>query len=357
MHQRVKINHKTALEKFSSIEYQKKLDNSTRLGFSAIYDKMDTYIGSKIIKPGGKEIIVNTDEEVLTKNEKKSQTGKLAISDLQVGDILDYYIIVEEMQETGSEVQGPYTFVMNGEYPVLYYNVRFQLDEKAGVKYISANNAPSFKESKTEDDDIVLELKLKNLPKYLGSTWTSPYRQYPYITLKYKLAGYGSSSIADYSAGRVENGTITDKLVKQYKSVPTATSSQVITIEASSAGFRSIGGKKNAKKIPADSLLKALYNGWRYETFCDFDMDKINVTNEINYRQANSLKESLVMSRILKGLNMPHDVVLVCSRNGNSLKNSLDITDMDAMLRIPVGNNFYWMAFDNITTNFNEIPA
>src|SRR5687768_6790502 len=29
MHQRVKINDKTALEKFSSIEYQKKLDNTT----------------------------------------------------------------------------------------------------------------------------------------------------------------------------------------------------------------------------------------------------------------------------------------------------------------------------------------
>src|SRR5438093_592265 len=79
----------------------------------------------------------------------------------QVVEIIDYYIRVEKLQEANNAIQGPYTLVMGGEYPILYYNARLQLDEHVGVEYISANGAPSFKESNNDDGDIVLELTQK----------------------------------------------------------------------------------------------------------------------------------------------------------------------------------------------------
>ena len=165
-HERVKINDKAALDDYSTLEYQKKLDRTFSAGFVKVYNKTETYIGAKIIKPDGKEIIVNTDEEVLTNDEHKKKEGKLAISDLQIGDILDYYLRIEKLQEVLTEVQGPYTFFLGGDYPILYQSIRLQLDEKTGVEYVNANGAPAFKESRDDDNNIVLSLEQKKFLKY-----------------------------------------------------------------------------------------------------------------------------------------------------------------------------------------------
>lgn len=354
IHERVKIGDKSALDEFSTIEYQKRLDKTTSFAWTKIYNKMETYIGAKIIKPNGKEVVVNTDEEVLTKNEEKAKEGKLAVSDLQVGDVLDYYINIEEMQETGSEVQGPYHFIMGGEYPTLNYAVRFQLDEKVGVKYIAANGAPAFRESKTEEDDIVLELKMKNLPKIQSTMWTSLPRQLPYLSLQYKLVGpYDGGPTSLYQKGRVQKDVITDKLVNQYRDLLFPAP---VDLSAREIVYDYFGGKKKLRDVPQDSLLKIMYEAWRYKVFCRFATDKIEMDNALNYRQANSLQGALTISRYLQGL-VDHDVVLVCSRNNGSLKNVMNLTDMDAMIRVRTGGKTYWMAFDDITTRFNEIPA
>jgi len=61
----------------------------------------NTYIGAKIIKPDGKEVIVNTGEEVLLKNETKDQKGKLAIPGFAGGRLLDYYVSNVDILKTG----------------------------------------------------------------------------------------------------------------------------------------------------------------------------------------------------------------------------------------------------------------
>lgn len=91
-HARIKINDKAALQAYSSIEYQKTFDNTAGILYSKNVDKKDTYIGIKLIKPDGREVTVNTGEEVLTKNDAKDKQGKLAVPNLEVGDILDYYV-------------------------------------------------------------------------------------------------------------------------------------------------------------------------------------------------------------------------------------------------------------------------
>ena len=185
-HERVKINDKTALEAFSTIEYQKKLDKTMSFLFNKMMNVADTYIGAKIIKPNGNENIVNTGEEVLLKNEQKDQKGKLAIPGLQVGDILDYYISNSDFTETtqgNSFKDNDNLFILADEYPVLYYSLDFQFIKKVKVQYICANGAPKFDESNNDAGDLLMSLKVRNLPKYQSQLWTSPLRRYPYIEI------------------------------------------------------------------------------------------------------------------------------------------------------------------------------
>jgi len=110
------------------------------------------------------------------------------------------------------------------------------------------------------------------------------------------------------------------------------------------------------KDIPQDSIVKVLYNAWRYNTFCSFPTSDINMSNDINYSYANSLIGAINLSRMLTSLDIDNTIYLVCSRNSTSLKNVMNMGDFDAIVKVTAGKQ-YWLAFDDIVTQFNEIPA
>ena len=354
-HERVKINDKAALDDYSTLEYQKKLDRTFSAGFVKVYNKTDTYIGAKIIKPDGKEIIVNTAEEVLTKDENKKKEGKLAIPDLQIGDILDYYLRTEKMQELTAETQGPYTFFLGGDYPILYQSIRLQLDEKTGVEYVNANNAPAFKESRDDDGNIVLSLEQKNLPKIQSSLWTSPYRQYPYIAMQYMFVTKAADANSHFNRGEVKHGSLSDDLLDQFQKILQSPSIPVdYTPYNETVSY--FGGAKHIKDAEPDTLAKVLYQAWRHHVFCDFSTTNIDITNDNNYIQANSLIGAVSVSRMLRSLNVDHELVLVCPRTSNKLKDVMNLTDFEALIHLKIGKD-YWLAFNDIVTQFNEIPS
>ena len=62
------------------------------------------------------------------------------------------------------------------------------------------------------------------------------------------------------------------------------------------------------------------------------------------------------MSRMLRLLSIDHELVLVCPRSSNKLKDVMNITDFEALIHLKTGKN-YWLAFNDIVTQLNEIPA
>ena len=340
-HERVKINDKAALDEFSTLEYQKKLDNTTSFLFNKIVNVSDTYIGVKIIKPNGSENIVNTGEEVLLKNEQKDQKGKLAIPGLQVGDIVDYYISNASMTETDNSYRdNDNLLLLTDQHPILYYSIDFQFSKKVNVQYICANGAPKFQESNNENDDLLLSIKGKNLPKYQSQLWTSPLRQYPYVEV-------GSTSDRDKSGSRL------DALTIAYESLFHEMSGFDAAVGRTKEFF---GSRKNLKNAPLDSLVKVLYDEWKYQIFAGYSADELQEVNELNYRTMKSTYASILMSMMLKELDVDNSVLLVAPRNANSLDNAFNMEDVDAMVVINTAKPIY-LGFDDIVTHFNEIPA
>ncbi|HYK45807.1 MAG TPA: hypothetical protein VEV83_11595 [Parafilimonas sp.] len=354
-HERVKINDKAALDDYSTLEYQKKLDKTVSALFIKVYNKMDTYVGAKIIKPNGKEVMVNTDEEVLTKDDTRRQDGKIAIPDLQVGDILDYYLCTEKLQEYVTEVQGPYTFFLGGDYPILYQGIRLQLDEKSGVEYVSANGAPALKESRDDDNNIILSIEEKNLPKLQTSVFASPYRQYPYISLQYMFVTKKDDASTHFNRGEVKHGSLSDDLLTQFKTI-LQNPSMSIDYSPYDITATYFGGERAMKAVPQDSVIKVLYKAWRYQIFCSFSTHDIDMSNDINYATANSLYGAISMSRMLRKIGIDHDIVLLCPRTSNKLKDVMEIGDFSALIHVKLKKE-YWLAFYDVVTQFNEIPV
>jgi hypothetical protein len=356
-HEKVKINDKSALESFSTISYQKRLDESARILSAKFVMTHDTYIGAKIIKPNGKVVIVNTSEEVLIKNEKNDQKSKLAISDLQVGDILDYYVSTVDIsdKEMGdSFAANDEVFVLAGEYPILYYSLDFQYSKKDIVKNISANGAPKFEQSTNDAGDQLFSLKMRNLPKYQSELWTSKYRQFPYVEISVSYtSGFNrflsGGQLGESSAERLEaNKTSFEKTFNE-RALP-------FFNEPVDRLKKYFDGKKNMKAVPLDSLMKVLYNIRKGMILGSYDKDDVEKIDAVNYRSIKTKFNTALMSMALNDMKIDHDVLLVCSRNANTLDNIFTYDDFDAFIRINDTKPLY-MYFDDATTHFNEIPA
>ena len=352
LHERVKINDKAALKDYSTLEYQKKLDRTVSLGIIKIANVHNTYVGVKIIKPDGKEVVMNTSEEVLVKNEAKDQKGKLAISALEVGDVLDYYISSMDLTEdtqNDSYKDNDDVFVLADEYPVLYYSIDFQFNKKVNVRYISANGAPAIQETKNKDGDILLSLKLRNLPKYQSQLWASTLRQYPYVEI-----GSSFTSI----------GNIGDRKINKESSMLQGYKVRYQSAFAEYPGFDAVQKKlkdyfknnKGLKAAPLDSVMKVFYNQWKYDVFNTYAGDELENFENMNYRRANSKYAAMTLSMILTDMDVDHDVLIVAPRTGNTLDNVFTMNDFEAIIRINAPKPMY-MAFDDIFTHFNEIPA
>jgi hypothetical protein len=355
-HERVKINDKAALDDFSTIEYQKSESKTGRIFFFNFKEgSKEKFIGAKIIKPNGAETIVNTGEEVILQNENKGQKGKLAIPGLQVGDILDYYISSTDRSVNvyaQSYDKNDDLIMLAGEYPVLSYDLNFKFHKNIDIQCIYANGAPHFEESTNDNKDRIFTLKLKDLPKYKSQLWTSPLRQFPYIEIGSSYStdvGSFMGRVRDKSPSRFES--CEGKFMTYFSEYDNPDFDEV---EKKTKDF--FGSSKAMKSVSLDSLMKVVYTQWKYMAFCNYKGDEPDDFSSVNYRKANSLGCAAVMSMALTDMKIDHTVILASSRNSNTLENSYNIHDFEALIMIN-DTKPYYLCFDDAFTHFNEIPV
>ncbi len=177
----VLINDKVSLEKYATMSFKEQ----EKIPGYRMSNKFKTIIGARIIKPDGtiKEIDVEDEAVDITEGKKdKVDHKKLAISDLAVGDILDYFFQYEGHIDT--ENIPPINFIFGGEYPILSYSIHCEIGRRLTVEYRPINGAPDFQESTNEEDDIILEVEKKNIPKVKGyNRWISTLRETPIIRM------------------------------------------------------------------------------------------------------------------------------------------------------------------------------
>jgi len=353
LRERVLINDKSALEDFSTLNYKKIADNSVRAGALRFKDISKTFIGVKIFKQAGKVINISPDdEEVLTRNTDKDKEGKLAIPDLQIGDILDYYIRIEEVVEVTTEVRGPDLFFLGGEYPILYYNVKYILDKKCGADIMSMNGAKPMSETTNSDDDILLEFTEKDLPKINSTLWTSQPRQIPYHVVRYGFSG--ANIIAE--KGEVSRGPFTAIYKKNLKDrFINQIAGRVIDFSPEKAMEEYFGGKKIVKDLPPDSIVNYLYNYFHWIQYGSFS--NMDVSNQRNYNTMNWYNLAVTYSELLRDYDIENDIVIVCNRNSGRLQEVFGIGDFETFVKVNSGGKYTWICFNDFFQNTGQLAA
>lgn len=175
----VKINDKVSLDEYSDLSFKEEIKMQTRFTWGA-KNKVTTVVGVRIIKPDGTIKEVDVDESVSVTEGKKEKEShkKLAIPDLQIGDIIDYFISeYAELDEMNIPAQ---YFLFYGSHPTLSYSVHCDISLKhMTVEYIPLNGAKDFTISYNDEKDVSLDIAEKNLPKIERSRWSSVLRDLP----------------------------------------------------------------------------------------------------------------------------------------------------------------------------------
>jgi hypothetical protein len=198
---RVKLIDKASLEEFSYFFYTKGENNS---------------VGIQIIKPSGKVIEVNTDDAVEVEENipdifraiytYRDKYMKLAVPDLEEGDIVDYYYYTHYYYPDYAVL--PYRsfqdfrFVMASTYPVMNQELKFIVDRGFFINFASLNGAPELSAGAPTKDkagrirNIIKTYIIadKDRDKIEKERWSYTLRERPFI--KFQVT-YTSRKYAD----------------------------------------------------------------------------------------------------------------------------------------------------------------
>ena len=356
LRERILIKDKSALEEYSTLNYKKLSDNTVNYSFYKLVNSSTTYIGIKVLKSNGKVIIINPgEEEVLTKNKSNEKDGKIAVPDLQVGDIMDYYIHVEEVIEDYSRTMGPHVYFLADNYPILNYHVKYTLDRKSGADIISLNGAGKIEESTNEDRDIILEFTEKDLPRINNTLWMAKARQVPLYVVRY---GFEGSSVYA-KPGEVKKGPyldiLKDKLTQLFVSL-----NQYKSYYPKAAFDEHLGGRKKILQIPADSAINYLYNHYKLSLYGWLKSGRflqLEVSNKRNYDDMDWFNSAVSFCEVLRGYDIKGDIVVVPNRFSGHLDQAFLLGDFETFVRINMNGVSKWYCFNSFFEDAGRLSS
>jgi hypothetical protein len=355
----VKINDKATLEEYSEFGFQKfKKLNSV---FSKKANSI-TILGVRIYKADGSIKEVNADDAVLIKDEKNDKQGKLAITDLQVGDMIDYFIREEEEKDYSHPID-PELFLFGDDKPILHYSIHCEFGKKYALEYRAMNGAPEFKVKKDSQEDNILDAEMENIPSLPVSLWMSAYRQIPILRLNV-IVGYKgmfAGAINSRNPGEVYRNQSTDEIIDDIR-VEMQTSVTGMYYKGVPLYYKEVKSllKQYNKKnddIPKDSLPYYVYYALRYLTFYRVGpKDPIIVGRDRNYQTPNNHNFLFLLNLILREFDIPCDIVLATSLYGPDSKQVMSRNDFEFMLKTQEGKPVF-MSAEGVFTNCNYISS
>ncbi|KAB1068678.1 DUF3857 domain-containing protein [Tamlana haliotis] len=148
------------------------------------------FVGIKVVKPNGDEI------EIDIKKESVQVDGKtnIAIPNLEVGDIIDYYTYYEDsFKSTFAYGFEPVETTLSEEYPIVNFKLFFETENDFFINFNSYNKAPELKQLPTEKRSIRrYSLEGTNIDKYISNRWFFPLLDLPSYKFQVYFARSGS---------------------------------------------------------------------------------------------------------------------------------------------------------------------
>lgn len=171
---RVKLLDQAAVTEFSEFSFKDRFYSTKGWGG---FKKGTNIIGIKVVKPDGTEKEINIDEEAVTTDDVK----KIAIPNLEIGDIIDYYFYsVEPFKSVGAFGFDAVEETLGDVYPTMNLKLTFKTENDFFVNFNTYNGAPELKQvSAKGDSPREYELVATDIEKNDFPRWFLPLVELP----------------------------------------------------------------------------------------------------------------------------------------------------------------------------------
>lgn len=338
-HNRIKVNDKNSVNKYTEISFA-----------SGKGRKQIIYTGFKIIKADGSEVIIDASEAVEMEqkvNGVRKSYKKLAIPNLEVGDILDYYICEDEVIQLASKIYyfQPIQFHLPQEYPVMKQKLEFSVQRRCFISLRSINDAPELKLEVDEENDVQqYVLEDENRESVKDIRWFYPYRELPAI--KFRAAYASGKALRQNDVLLGEPGIVKNKVSKE--ELADFISYLLINTFTDANGML----KYVKKNVPKDaSNFEKATAGYYYHRNLQMKYDEITTiadkdewNQNVGYVKDNRIQFLDRFSGFLATSKIPYDIVIAIPRNTSSLDDVLLENELRYFIRVKQGNEYLYLS-------------
>ncbi len=346
---RIKIQDQASLKEFSEFELGKEKfglnwTTSLLLNVSSTYGK--NFFNIRVIKPNKK--IIKVDVEKL-KVETNDKNYKLAIPNLEVGDIIDFYYYVER---TIPVVDFYYVFngketAFKADYPILYMDFDLFADNNMAVTFVRHKDAPLLKMlgiNKFKQKHY--HFSIKDIAPRKAKRWLYPLVEYPSIKLnvvsvRKRLKIKKVPEFAPLDLSKVKQKVTKQDVIRVYKR-------KFYPNYPFKKSFRKYVGKKGNKK----QKLITLYERLRYEYlsyFLETQMIALSFPHIWEWEHKNTtLRNEVEFIRAiiayLEENNLSYDVLLLMERTQGDVDYLAFSNSLTPVLRIHFSDGPFYLA-------------
>ncbi len=191
VHFRIKLMDKASIEEYSELNFNNNRVSSRAFGGTTSY----RYVGIKIVKANGTEKELDLTKSV-TADYNSSSDNKIAVPDLEPGDILDYFITSKNEYDAALMSYNDIieTELLENKYPTVYRSLYYVLPSSYSIYDYSYNGAPKFSTDRSPDD-VAFKFVDTMRAKAPDILWNYPYRTSPEI--RYRLSRSNSYDYKD----------------------------------------------------------------------------------------------------------------------------------------------------------------
>jgi hypothetical protein len=377
VHKRIKLQDKAAIEAFSTFYYH-------TMG-------ADGKAEYKVVKANGKEVSIDMKSAIEEEKEVPTiyksiflkmnlKSMKLAIPDLEIGDIIDYTVrssIDWDLRGNGIEFH-PFIFSLANSYPTMYQMYRFNMVNGMKVKFRAFNGAPNIRfDAKTSvrgDENSLISYYFtdKDREKSVDERWSLEYRNNP--TVKFSVVMYSDNDGESKTGGEavVDRATLDmEKIYRQYVGAGAYVTPAVTQLVGYTTEYM-IRKKTDGSIKTDDDIVRETYYCLRkvfletyYKGPVHSDLEKV-MTGKKLFKQVlaaeqkekkeeredeirmNSVTFATALRIALAALGVQSELFVYVPRKYGTFREAMFNDELDFGLRVKVKKRYYYLeAFNN----------
>lgn len=349
---RIKLLDKAAIDKFSE--------------FYFVSEEEGASVEIKIVKPDGNVIEINTTDALEVTSEvpdffkygelKTFSYLKLAIPNLEAGDIIDYSFKDDDAGSYG------YMLSLMSSYPIMYQSFDFVLDRGFNLNFKSFNNAPEISLCGIGEDfygrerNIIKHYRLvdEDREKVKDLRWVNNYKNFPFI--KFVIASerlgyaYEFNKEKNYEQ-RLYTSIEDNQFYQLFRLRNNLRSNQTAGLMISP-----VAGNARAMRRTGADKIKIVENTYMVFRLV-YQAAYYTANNGIDHPvYIDDMAFCTVFARALDMLDIDYQTIVTTDKSVGTIKDVVSTSELYLGLKFTLDKDYYVFPLNSFS-NFGDIPA